>query len=186
MPTRHQLSRHPDHVKAIGMMALETVDLELELTLLFSRMLGLSYTVAEAIYMTPKSEQARLDILRNAAEALFASHPRSKQDSSRSIKRLAAKKQVLSIVGRAEKYIMKRNRAMHDEWYVISKTREIKRMQVDGRINRVGTPIPITELRNDVRSLRLLIDEATKLAKEFAKKPPSMISTPQRQLYKTQ
>jgi hypothetical protein len=89
MPTRHQLSRYPDHIKAIGMIALETVDLEIELAVLFSTMLRLSSAVAEAIYMTPKSEQARLEVLKNTAIALFSLHPKSKKTSPKSKLRLA-------------------------------------------------------------------------------------------------
>jgi hypothetical protein len=48
MPTKHQLVRHPEHVQAIGMISLETFDLELQLALLFSRMLQLSPRVGEA------------------------------------------------------------------------------------------------------------------------------------------
>lgn len=186
MPTRHQLSRYPAHVEAIGMIALETVDLEIELTLLFSTMLGLSYAVAEAIYMTPRGDQARLDVLKNTAEALFAPHPRNKETSPKSKLKADSKKKVLNIVKRAQACIGKRHRAMHDEWYVVPRTKEIKRLQVDGRGTVIGTPIPINELNSEIKALRILIDDISKLAEEFKKRPPAMISTPTRRLYKTQ
>jgi hypothetical protein len=186
MPTRHQLSRFPDHVKAIGMIALETVDLEIELTLLFSTMLGLSYTVAEAIYMTPRGDQARLDVLRNTAKALFAPHPRSTMTPPKSKLKAECEKKVLNIVGRAQASIGKRHRAMHDEWYVMPKTRVVKRLQVDGKGAVIGTPIPINQLNREIETLRALIDDISKLAEEFKKRPPLMTSTPIRRLYKTQ
>lgn len=169
MPTRHQLSRYPKHVKAIGMIALETVDLELELALLFSEMLSLPYNVAEAIYMTPRGDQARLDILRNAAKALFAPHPRSKATSPKSKKKASLKSKVLNIISRAQKCTQKRHRAMHDEWYVLPRTREIKRIQVDGTGVEEGTPIPLPQLNDDIRIVRTLIDDITELAKTFGK-----------------
>jgi hypothetical protein len=186
MPTRHQLSRYPKHVKAIGMIALETVDLELELAVLFSAMLDLPYKVGEAIYMTPRGDQARLDILRNAAEVVFAPHPRSKPTSPKSKEKASRKSKVLSIVGRAQKCITKRHRAMHDEWYVIPKIKEIKRLQVDGSGAVIGTPMPLRQLNDDIRIVRTLIDDITKLAGEFEKKPPVKVSSPRRPLYKSQ
>jgi hypothetical protein len=75
---------------------------------------------------------------------------------------------------------------MHDEWYVMPKTKEIKRLQVDGRGDVVGTPMPIEELNREIKALRSLIDDISKLADEFKKNPPAMTSTPIRRLYKTQ
>jgi hypothetical protein len=186
MPTRHQLSRYPKHAQAIGMIALETVDLELELALLFSEMLSLPYSVAEAVYMTPRGDQARLDILRNSAKALFAPHPRSKPTSPKSKKMVSLKSKVLNIVSRAQNCIGKRHRAMHDEWYVLPKTKEIKRLQVDGSGAEEGTPIPLRQLNEDIRIVRTLIDDITKLAKAFERNPPIIAFSRKRRLYKTQ
>jgi hypothetical protein len=176
MPTRHQLSRYPDHVKAIGMIALETVDLELELGALLSRMLLLNPLVGEAIYMTPRGDQTRLDILRNAAKEVLA--PSTKRDPKSEFeqqKRKALDK-INRIVARAQACIGKRNRALHDDWHISAETKEIARVRVDGTSSRVGDPIPIDQLKGDIRALRTLIDDVTALAKEFRKKPPWLIS----------
>jgi hypothetical protein len=186
MPSKHQLHRYPKHVKAIGMIALETVDLEIELGVLFSSLLKISKPVGEAIYMTAKSEQARLEILKNTATALFALHPKSKRTSPKSRRKIVSKEKVLKIVSRAQTCIGKRHRAIHDEWYVMPITKEIKRLQVDGRGEVVGTPIPINQLNKEIETLRVLIDDITELAAEFDKHPPAMPSTPKRQLYKSQ
>ena len=92
MPTRHQLSRFPDHVEAIGLTALETVDLELELAVLFSRMLMILPRIGEAIYITPKNGQARLEIMRNTAKEVFAPNKKAKPDSVREKQKAAALK----------------------------------------------------------------------------------------------
>jgi hypothetical protein len=168
------------------MIALETVDLEIELAVLFSALLGISPAVGEAIYMTPKSEQARLDILKNMTAALFVLHPLSNKTSPKSRLKLASRKEVLDIVERAQRCIGKRHRAIHDEWYVLPKTKEIKRLQVDGRGEVVGTPIPIGQLKKEIETLRILIDDITELAAKFRERPPAMPSTPKRRLYKTQ
>jgi hypothetical protein len=176
MPTRHQLSRYPDHVQAIGLIALETVDLELELTVLFSRMLMLLPRVGEAIYMTPKNAQARLDIMRNAAKETFRPSKRASVGSLKEKQKAAALKKVLGIIGRAQECMQKRHRALHDDWYISADTKEIKRIQVDGLSDRVGKPIPLPTLKAEIKSLRTLIDDVTKLAKEFKEKPPQLVS----------
>jgi hypothetical protein len=54
---------------------------------------------------------------------------------------------------------------MHDEWYVIPKTKEIKRIQVDGKGAVVGAPIRIQQLKIEIRALRTLIDDITNARK---------------------
>jgi hypothetical protein len=49
MPTEHQLARHPDHVQAIGMIAIETVALEVQLASLLSRILTLIRRLARSL-----------------------------------------------------------------------------------------------------------------------------------------
>jgi hypothetical protein len=56
MVSKHQLAKHPEYVTAIGMIALEIVDLELELSVLFSRMLMVSPKVAEAATLKQASK----------------------------------------------------------------------------------------------------------------------------------
>jgi hypothetical protein len=59
MVTKHQLAHHPEYVQAIGMIGLEIVDLELELSILFPRMLAISLNVGEAILHEPKKTPGR-------------------------------------------------------------------------------------------------------------------------------
>lgn len=176
MPTRHQLSRFPEHVQAIGLIALETVDLELELAVLFSRMLMLLPRVGEAIYMTPQNAQARLDILRNAANETFRPNKKAGSNSIKEKQKAAALEKVIDILKRAQDCINGRNRALHDDWYISADTKEIKRIRVDGFSGRVGEPISLPKLKAEVKALRLLIDNVTKLAKEFKDHPPQMVS----------
>ena len=80
-PSEHALEGHPEYVKSIGMVSLEAIALELRLALLLARMLSIPLKTAQAIYLTPKAEQTRLDILRNAAHAEFSVTP-SKANSA--------------------------------------------------------------------------------------------------------
>jgi hypothetical protein len=176
MVTKHQLAKHPEYVTAIGMIALEIVDLELELSVLFSRMLMVSPKVAEAIYMTPKNDRARLDILQNAAEALFATKSKNTPSSVLAKQKIEARNRVLAIVKRCRAVIEERHRVVHDDWYISSETQEIKTMMVDGRLAGAGTKVTLDELKTIIQSLRRLIDDITKLAEEFKTNPPLMVS----------
>jgi len=176
MPTKHQLARYPEHVQAIGMISLETVDLELQLALLFSRMLQISPKVGEAIYMSPKSDQARLDVMRNTAHAAFDPGPRSKPDSILEQQKKKALKKMLDIVAQAESVIQYRHRTLHDDWRIERQHKEVQRIQVDGHAARVPTPVSLTELNRQITKMRTLIDDVTILAKEFKAHPPRMVS----------
>jgi hypothetical protein len=176
MPSKHQLSGHCDHVNAIGMISLETVDLELELATLFSQMLLIPLCVGEAILMTPKSEQARIDILRHAAEAAFAPRPGKRSDSARRSdlerQKVEALNKVKALLKRSQEVINYRHRTMHDDWEITKKRKEIRRIQVDGGLSRVPMPVPIAQLNTQIEKLRQLIDDVTDLAAEFKKYPP--------------
>jgi len=74
-PSSHPLEEHPAYVQAIGMVCLEEVALELRLSLLLARLLAIPLRTANAIYLTPKAEQTRLDILRNVAHAHLSVSP---------------------------------------------------------------------------------------------------------------
>ena len=176
MVTKHQLAKHPEYVTAIGMIALEIVDLELELSVLFARMLMVSPKVGESIYMTPKNDRARLDILENAAATLFVSKSKGKPTSIMAKQKAAALEKVQSIVKRCRASIEERHRVIHDDWYISSETQEIKRMIVDGRMKRAGTKVTLDELTAILEKLRKLIDDVSKLGEEFRKNPPRMVS----------
>src|ERR1700687_493469 len=72
------LEKHPEHVRLIGMIAIETGNLEIALADLFARMLSIPLRIGRAVYLTPQSAQARLDILVNAAKAEFDRPMRAK------------------------------------------------------------------------------------------------------------
>jgi hypothetical protein len=176
MPTQHQLARHPDHVKAIGMIALETVDLELELAILFSSMLHISRKIGEAIYMSPRGDQARLDMMRNAAHVAFDSNAKKDPKSELEQQKKDALKKVLALIKRAQTAITYRHRTMHDEWKVEGEFKDISRIMIDGKLDRPPTLVPLEDLKREIRTLRALIDDITALANQFRKKPPLLVS----------
>jgi hypothetical protein len=176
MATRHPLANHPEHVEALGMIAIETVALELELASLLSRILMVRRRVAEAIFLTPKAESARLDVLENVAKAAFALRSKVDPESELEKQKADALQKVLRIVERSRKAIGKRHRAMHDEWDARGDFPVIQRFPVDGRPASKGTPVRIIDLRQQIKELRALIDDVIDLANEFDRTKPLMVS----------
>jgi hypothetical protein len=107
------LEKHPQHARLIGMIAIETGNLELALADLFARMLSIPLRIGRAVYLTPQSSAARLHILKNAARAEFERPMRSKTMKDQYA---SALKRVLDIHDRADKAIIRRHRVVHDSW----------------------------------------------------------------------
>lgn len=170
----HALDDYPEYVKNIGMVALETVDLEIRLANLFGRIIGLTPRKAQAIYFSPKAEQARMDIIRNAANAVFHVPPSQKGSVAR--QKAAALEKVEALLTRSEKLIRKRHRIVHDEWNVSEKEKTVTRRLVGGELVRPRTPVQIAELTDLIGELRLLIDDVYALSQEFKNHPPTMVS----------
>jgi predicted RNA-binding protein YlxR (DUF448 family) len=101
------LRKHPKHVALIGMIAIETGNLEIALATLFARMLSVPMRTGRAVYLTPKAAHAQLDILRNAAKAAFDRKVKSKELNDQYKEALA---KVTGIISRAGKANDKRNR----------------------------------------------------------------------------
>lgn len=174
-PSEHNLSTFPEYVEDIGMISLETVDLELRLATLFARMLAIPVGVGQAIVLSPKAEQARIDIIRNAANARLASAPSANPTNALLRRKRDALGKVDDILNRAQGLMSKRHRIIHDDWNVSSKEKTVTRRIVDGAIaKRKRIPIGKTELENHIRSLRVLIDDIHRLSESFREHPPFM------------
>jgi hypothetical protein len=167
---------HPEYVSAIGTIAIETIELELELAKLFARVLNVSVVVGRAVFLSPKSEQARLDMLRNAAEAAFRkkranaapSHVHGRQKST-------ALRKVNRVIDRSQNAFNHRNRVTHDEWDVPDGEQVAVRKSVDGRLSRATSVVPLSELHAHTMLPRRLIDDVSKLSAELRLRPPNMI-----------
>jgi hypothetical protein len=172
MPWRSILEQHPEHVRLIGLIAIETGNLELALADLFARMLSIPLRIGRAVYLTPQSSAARLHILKNAARAEFERPMRSKilRDQYAS-----ALKQVTGIHDRASKAINKRHRVVHDSWGFNDDDMEVSRLMIDGHPDRESAAAPLKELEDQIKSLRKLIDDAGALSRGFYRHPPTMI-----------
>jgi hypothetical protein len=176
IPSEHNLSLHLDYVQAIGMVSIETVDLELRLADLFARTIGVSLRVGQSIFLSPKAEQIRIDIFRNAAHAEFATAPRANPNHTLIKQKRQALAKIDKLLNRSLDLIRVRHRIIHDDWNISDKEKVVTRRHLDGAIGRERTPIKITELEQHIRSLRVLIDDIYALSVEFKARHPSMAS----------
>lgn len=177
MTKPHPLVNHPNYLQAIGTISVETGQLELELSGLFARLLGLTLKVGRAIYLTPKSEQVRLDVLRNAAAAYLAPDKRRRPDSAVERQKARALAKINGILSKAQTAVNSRHRIIHDAWKVSDEGHEISRFPIDGRIEPPEyTAMPLAKLEQQVQSLQVLIAEARALRIDFRDHPPHMVA----------
>jgi hypothetical protein len=157
-------------VRAIGMISIENANLETALAELFSRMIFVPLPVGRAIYLTPKSAMARIEIFENAANAVGL----GRGDEEHQRKKGDALRRSLSLAGRANTLIGKRHGIIHDSWGLDSETDEVRRRSL-GRPSKTDGPVPVEELNRLIDEFRLLIDDARALAAEFRESPPSLV-----------
>ena len=172
MAWQSALEKHPEHARLIGMIAIESGNLELELAGLFGRMLMIPLRIGRAVYLTPQAAHARLAVLKNAARAEFDRPTRSKTMRE---KYASALKRVIEIHDRASTAINKRHRIVHDSWGFSDDDAEVSRLMIDGNPDRESAAVPVNELEDQLNSLRKLIADVGDLAREFYRNPPRMV-----------
>jgi hypothetical protein len=139
------------------MLTIEMGNLEALFVQLLAVMLSVPEGVAATILLTPKSTRARTEIIGNLAEMLFPDE---------------ISKVVDGFIKRANRILDKRNGIVHEFWGVSKDKKQVCRIPPP-----YGDPVPIelTELTNDVQTLRKLSDEvmffAVKLAREMTFRP---------------
>tara|TARA_R110000868_G_scaffold2930_2_gene19917 strand:+ start:481 stop:981 length:501 start_codon:yes stop_codon:yes gene_type:complete len=155
------------------MVSLETIALEIQLAGVLARMIGIPLRIGQAIYLSPKSEHSRLDILRNAAQSRLAVAP-GKEKTELGMQQIKALKQVTKIVRRASDLVNRRHRVVHDEWNFSDREKAVTRKKLDGKPGNPRVAIPLTEVGLLVTDMRKLIDDAHALAESFREHPPFM------------
>jgi hypothetical protein len=168
------LEDHPEYVRAIGMISIENANLEHSLASLFSEMLFISVGVGHAIYLTPKSATARIQIFENAAKVALA--PRGGDEHRKKLK--LALRRISGITERARKLIGKRHGIIHDAWGVDKLTGDVQR-HVLGFPSR-KSPTPVAALERTITDFRKLISDVRSLRNEFKKSPPTLVSMAER------
>jgi hypothetical protein len=168
---------YPEFVSLVGQIAVETVNLEWELSGLFGRMLGMPLKGARAIYLTPFSDRARLEILANAA-SVFTVNPRRKPSHILEKQKAVALRKVSDLVRRSRHVIEQRHRFVHDLWEPPGEGEDEEMLQlrrIDGKHGRKAIAVSLQDLRKQSNTLRTLIDDVNRQRIEFRKHPPLMV-----------
>jgi hypothetical protein len=172
-PSRHTLEDQPDYVQAIGMVSLETIALEMQLANLLARTISVPLRIGQAIYLSPKSEQSRLDILKNVSRSrLGVSENKIRSELGKQMTK--ALDDVNKVINRAQALISHRHRIIHDEWNYSDSENKVTRKKVDGKPGNSRAPIERIEIDNLIQKIRSLIDDVHDLADSFKQYPPFM------------
>ena len=169
-----RLEKHPEFVQAIGMISIENANLEAQMARLFSRALFIPMHVGFAIYLTPKSAIARLEIFQNAIKA--ALRPKGSEEHQKKLK--DALDRANSLANRTKKVIGKRHAIIHDAWGVDEEGDVLQKPFSDlsgGKVSG-GEKVSITKLNNIIREMRILSKEIRDTSEKFRQSPPSLVS----------
>jgi hypothetical protein len=169
-PVQSTLEAYPEHVKAIGMISIENGNMEQAMVDLFAKVLFISVRVAYAIYLTPKSALARIEIFENASKAALS--PATKNEDSKAARnKQAALIKILRLAQRARKFTFKRHSIIHDTWGV---NNGVVHRYITGSPSLEKVTVSLAELNALVRSFRQLTDDIEALTAEFRERPPRL------------
>lgn len=173
-PHKTKIIDHPDYIHEIGLIAIETVELEVKLTALFTAMLMLPPRVGRAIVSTPKNHTTKVDIIREAARAAFAKNPLSAPTECEKRKTEILPK-IEKILNKAQGAFNDRNRALHDLWGVYVDSGEVHTRRIDVPIGKEPKVVTLSDLKKQVEKTRSLIDDIVALTAELRGHPPLMV-----------
>jgi len=169
------LEEHPEHVRAVGMISIESGSLDIVLTQLLAATLGVSESIANAIYLTPRSASARIEIFQNIV-TFALENVKTDDVEGRQLKRLYEKinekrtkrrRRIESLLARARAIADKRNIIIHEGWGVDKTTSTIIRRRLPIKPGSKATPVPLGYLTEIIRDLRVLVDDVIDLALEL-------------------
>ncbi|MEQ1719030.1 MAG: hypothetical protein ABL907_24100 [Hyphomicrobium sp.] len=144
-PYQSTMERHPEHVRAIGMISIELANLEVHLADLLGVMLNRSKAIAHSIYFTPRANIARIDIIIAVANVIAEKHPKPAR-------------RVQNFGKRARNIMQKRHDHIHNAWGVAEDTGKVGSGKLPMR-DKNWKPVDDKELLNIVSDLRNLITE---------------------------
>jgi hypothetical protein len=161
LPPRSTLDRFPEHVQAIGMVSIETANLDFMLGELLGALLHIDASFGALVYLTPQSYSGRLQILENVAA--YSLQPQT--DVS---------KQIETIITKARAYIGKRHELIHESWGTAADDpTKVVRRRLPYIDKHPARAVPITELTDLIANTRELAEEVMLLtAQLFSEWPP--------------
>lgn len=146
-PLESALENYPDHVRAIGMIAIEISNLELAISNLLSILLNIDAHRGRIVYFTPKAAIARLDIVRNLNETLDPKHK-------------AARTIIDDILDRSQAVLGKRHEFIHNSWGFSKEHNEVTRTAHPAKRRFAAKPVPIIELNDLTAKIRRVTTDA--------------------------
>lgn len=154
-PRQTIMEEFPEHLRAIGTLAVEIVNLELMLAELLSALLRVPRRAGNEIYFTPRANTLRVQILQNVAAELLASVPE-------------AKGRVISLAKRAIGAINERSKVLHDAWATPDRLRVYRHpAPLTRKPKEPPQPAKLSEIIKHITIIRGLITETKRLTREF-------------------
>jgi hypothetical protein len=176
-PFQSSLEKYPEHVRAIGMISIESANLDIMFSDLLAAVLDIPEQISHAIFLTPRSATVRVEIFENVAKYAFPIYDTSKMDEepkklSEEVNRRQRndRKRVEALLSRARAIANKRHQVIHEAWGLNVETLEVSRRPLPIKPGSQFTPIPIGTLTTIIRDLRFLIDEVILLRDEFVRR----------------
>jgi hypothetical protein len=169
------LERHPKHVHAIGMISIEQANLDVMLSDLLAIILDVPRHLGQAVFLTPNSATARIQILKNVAKVAFPTYSLAgvgndllevTKETNQS--REHDRKRVEAIARRANAIVGKRNNIIHEVWGLNRDTLAVERRPLPMLPSTRKTLVPIQQLTDLIRDIRQLVTETVALTHEFS------------------
>jgi hypothetical protein len=155
------LERHPEHVKAIGMISIEVANLEVALGELLAALLHVIPEIGHTIYLTPQSNMARISMIANVAADSF-------------VKDSKAAKTFAELFERVRTIMGKRHEIMHNAWGIdMDDQNVIVRRSLPFKQSNPAKPVHLNELSTllkQIREVHLEVRTHTKII--FREWPP--------------
>jgi hypothetical protein len=159
LPSQSALESFPEYARAIGMITAEIARLEMALADMLAALLHIDRHFGHIIYLTPKANFARIEILENVVRD-------SIKDGS------IGRNLLESFIARARASMGKRHEYMHNVWGTDNKN-DVSRRPLPYRETKPFTQVPLTELTGEIDKIRRLIDEVREQTdKMFSAWPP--------------
>ena len=152
-PFKSLLEEHaPEHLKAIGLIAVEATLLETSLGTLLAAVIDAPEYFGQIVYLTPKSAIARLDTLENVVEWLLV------KDSTGAKKLEGVAKRTRAILG-------KRHKVVHGCWGITNG--KVSVYSLPQKEDDKPEPYTVEQLMRIVSDIRDLVAEMVEIIREL-------------------
>jgi hypothetical protein len=145
-------TKAPEHLRGIGLIAVEVTNLEHSLGTLLAAIIDAPEDFGHIIYLTPKAAIARLEVLENLSEYLL-------------VKDSKLGKLLQSIIKRAKSIIGKRHRIVHGCWGITDGVVSV--YSVPPKETETPEPYTVEQLQRVVTDIRDVVEEVAEMIKNL-------------------